>query len=107
MQDLQRAVFDRDEGREEMTGQITFNSETEEGIGIEIIADYYYSPYEGPDYDGGMMVYPGCEASVEIEDYYTVDENTGEIIEHEITGREREELVQKAFEAEDKNEQEE
>ena len=84
---------------EEMS-QVTFNSETEDGRGIEIIAEYYYSPYEDPEYDGGGMIYPGCEASVEIEDYYTVDENTGEVIEHEITDRERDELEQKAYEAE-------
>lgn len=84
------------------TGQVTLSSETEGGRGITIIAEYYYSPAEYPDYEVcGGMIYPGCESSVEIEDYYAEDENTKEMIEHELTDRERDELEQKAYEAED------
>lgn len=83
-----------------MTGQVSVSSETEDGRGITIIAEYYYSPAEDAEYDGGMPSYPGCEASVEIEEYYAEDENTKEMIEHELTDSEREDLEQKGFEAE-------
>ena len=88
------------QGEEMSTGQVILGSETADGRGITIIAEYYYSPAEDAEFDGGMPSYPGCEASVEIEEYYAEDENTGEVIEHELNDRERDELEQKAWEAE-------
>jgi hypothetical protein len=83
-----------------MTGQVTLSSETADGRGITIIAEYYYSPAEDAEYDGGMPSYPGCESTVEIEEYYAEDENTKEMIKHELSDRERDELEQKAIEKE-------
>jgi hypothetical protein len=55
-----------------------------------IEADCYYQPEEKPDYDGGMMCYPGCDESAEIEDYSVFDNATLEPVNHVLTDYEAE-----------------
>ena len=39
----------------------------EDGPEDEIKIHFYYQPEEGPDYEDGHMIYPGCEEYVQIE----------------------------------------
>ena len=38
--------------------------EDEDGAEWQVRLSYDYQPFEGPDYEDGQMVYPGCESGV-------------------------------------------
>jgi len=62
-----------------------------------IEADCDYQPAEDPEYDGGGMIYPGCESSVDICDYTVFDNATLETIEHVLTDYEEEAVRMECF----------
>jgi len=70
-----------------------------------IEADCDYSPYEEPDYDGGMMIYPGCEASVYISDYKVFDNATLETVDHELTDYEEDLVKQECYRMNDEGDE--
>jgi len=45
-------------------GYALTHHEDEDGAEWDIRISYDYQPFEGPDYEDGHMVYPGCEAGI-------------------------------------------